>query len=503
MKQLDEPRPGTADATAIFAQHAVALERLAARITRDREDARDLVADAFAALLEVGPTEPGHAVPWLYLAVRHRAYNRIRDRARAKRRLSSLVVDIRVPVGPEPALWHDTRIRALLADAAAHLSERDRIAVSLRHLQEAPYDDVAVALGTTPAQARVVVHRATARLRSHVVSSLSRRHGVPDVSDEVVALLQGGALLPLSRPARVASTVREWWRRAQSTTGRAVVYIGEALAPAAALVAITAGPAVPVVPVPAMSSSPSVAAGAPIASVPTVDRQPAAHPVGSDVPSMRPSAPRLAVDATIGSPLHADDPGTSPGLAQSVDEQRRFALRVLGLTLDLPDPLDAPQGPEVDIRSVEVATIAGADGRAGALRFRLGFAAPPAPNVTAGLSWDFAGSACFARFNWPSGRDVSLACPQYRLLVGDFWFSDVSRVRAEVRVDDTVLEVVLPFGSLEDQGRALLHPGAQLVRIVASASCYVNFLDRSGCENADRAPDYDDGGDGYTYRVEE
>jgi len=321
----------------------------------------------------------------------------------------------------------------------------------------------------------------------------------------VVALLQGSALLPLSRPARMASTVREWWRRAQSSTGRAVVYVGEALAPAAVLVAITAGPAVPVVPVPAVSSSPSVAAEAPIASAPTIDRQPAAHPVGSNVPSsVGHPAPRVAVDATIGSPLHADDPGTSPGLAQSVEEQRRYVLRVLGLTFDLPDPLDAPQGPEVDIRSVEVATIAAAaDGRAAALRWRIRFAAPPPANVAAGLSWGFAGSACYAQFNWPGGRDVSLYCPQYRLLVGDLMFSEVSRLRAEVHFDDTVLEVVLPFTSLDDQGRALLHPGAQLVRIVASASCYVNFLDRSGCENAARAPDYDDGGDGYTYRVEE
>lgn len=504
MNRQDGGRAATDEATAIFAQHARALERLARRITRDREDARDLVADAFAAFLETGPTDPDHAVPWLYLTVRHRAYNRVRDRSRAQRRLPMLAVAGSTASGAEPALGHDRRVRTLLADAAAQLSDRDRIAVSLRHLQEAPYEDVADALGTTPAQARVVVHRATARLRSHVVSSLSRRHGVADISDEVHALLQGAAVLPLTRPARIAGVVREWWRRAQSATGRAAVYIGEVLAPAAALVAITAAPAVPAVPAAAAASSAPIEAVTATAAAPAVLREPAAHVPVPNVPPAAPAGSSVVAGATIGSPVRVSDEGTSPGLAQSVDEQRRSVLRVLGLTVDLPDPLDAPQGPQVDIQSVEIATMAGPDGRAAALRWRLGFAAPPPENVRAGLTWGFAGSPCYASFSWPISHNVSLYCPQHRQLgIIDFiTFSEVSRVRVDVRLDGAALEVVLPFERLDATGRALLHPGAQLVRIVASASCYVNFMERSGCENADRAPDYDRG-DGYTYRIEE
>ncbi|HEX2039402.1 MAG TPA: sigma-70 family RNA polymerase sigma factor [Acidimicrobiales bacterium] len=521
-QQCDEHRLETADASTVFAEHGVALERMAARITGDREDARDLVADAFTALLEAGPSDPGHAVPWLYVTVRHRAYNRVRDRARARRRLPRLATETTTPLDPESALRHDTRVRRLLAGATEHLSERDRVAVVLRHMQQASYDEVATALGTTSAQARVVVHRATARLRRRLVATLSRRHGARDtcvssiaehgvhdgcrgcvaLSDEVIALLQGAAVLPLSRPARVGNAVRTWWRRAQSTTGRAAVYVGEVLGPAAALVAAAAVPALPTVPtVEALRAEPAAVTTAP-------------HPAPSSArpaepPGNGPTAPSAVVDATappppppgtLGAPVLLDDPGTSPGFTQSIDHQRRSFLAVLGLPVDLPDPLDAPRGPDVDIRSLEIATLAGPDGRASGLRWRVAFAAEPPANVGLGLSWGFRDNQCYASFSWPAGDRLAVYCPSYQVAGVSLVHSEVARARLEMRREGTVVEVTLAFASLDAFGQGLLRPGAELVRMTATASCYVNYFDRSGCENGDSAPD---DRNGYSYRIEE
>lgn len=488
------------DTTGIFTRHRAALERLAARITGDAEDARDVVADAFAALLEGGPTDPGHAVPWLYVTVRHRAYNRVRGRARAQRRLRKLAVDTGTTAGPESALRTDSRIRALLTGAAANLSERDRIAVSLRHVQEASYEDVAAALGTTPSQARVVVHRATTRLRGHLLTSFARRHGEgdPRVGDELVALLQTPVVVPLTLRARLTGAAREWWRRTQSATGRAVAYVGEAVAPAVAFVAMAAGPvSAGVVGFP---TTPVVAAAAPAGTTPstkavaapgavTSPSDPAAH-VPADLPVAKPS-----LGATIGSPLQAEDVEPAPPLTPSVHGQRRSLLRTLGLGLDLPDPLDAPQGPQADIRSVEIATLAGEDGRPAALRWRVGFAEAPPANLSVTLAWRYAGSACSS--NWSMRYRATTWCEEPFLL-------DLKQSRAvgefpiELRYDGVVVEATVHFAALDGSTRSLLRPGAELTNVLVGASC--NLLDPSGCENGDRAPD---SGAGWTYKVEE
>src|SRR5687767_2917505 len=146
------------DAAALFTQHAVALERLAARIVGDREEARDVVGDAFTALLANGPSDPHHAIPWLYVTVRHRAYNRVRRQKMVKRRLPALLADTDPAPDPESTVRHDPLVGALVATATANLNERDRIAISMRHVEQASYDEIAAALGTTVMQARVVVH---------------------------------------------------------------------------------------------------------------------------------------------------------------------------------------------------------------------------------------------------------------------------------------------------------------------------------------------------------
>lgn len=505
------------DATTIFTEHSVALERLATRITRDAEEARDVAADAFAALLASGPSDPDHAVPWLYLTVRHRAYNWIRRQVMAERRLPAFATEVDPALAPESAVRTDPHLRALLATATAHLKERDRLAISMRHVEQASYEDIAAVLGTTVTQARVVVHRANARLRRYVVASLSRHHadacvdsrvkagtndrcsGCSSVSEELATLLQVPAVLPLGHSTRARQAVRDWWRRAQATTGRVAMYAGDVIGPGVALVAMTSGSVAPVPTAPAESSVLESAS----AMVPRLGERgvPSADLVPIDLSSAPPAAGHVAARETIGSPLRIDDPGRSARPPDSFHVQPLSLLTVLGLPVDLPDPLDVPSFPEIDIRSFELATLADDRGRPRALRWRIELASPPTPAVSKiSLDWGYEGTECFTTFTWPSAPELRVltACPVVPLVdVGVVKVHAAERSSpVESRVDGPVLEATLPFASLDRTTRTFLYPGARMLRIAVTATC--PNQDPSTCPTFDRAPDKG----GYTYQVE-
>src|SRR5687768_6055831 len=235
------------DATEIFTKHSVALERLASRLTGDREEARDLVADAFTALLAGGPADADHAAPWLYVTVRNRAYNRVRHQATEARRLAVVATEVNTTPDPESALRSDPHVRSLVATAMSNLAERDRIAVSMRHVEQATYEEIAAALGTTVMQARVVVHRANDKLRRQVVASLSgprlKGNGAlvgmsrGRISDELAALLH--VPVAVSAPSRVKEAVQALRHRLQATSGRAVRCAQEMITPGIAALALT------------------------------------------------------------------------------------------------------------------------------------------------------------------------------------------------------------------------------------------------------------------------
>jgi len=71
-----------------------------------------------------------------------------------------------------PAAWPSPEqgllsgeVRAYLTEALAELPERQRVVVVLRDIEGCPYDEVCELLGITPANQRVLLHRARAFLR--------------------------------------------------------------------------------------------------------------------------------------------------------------------------------------------------------------------------------------------------------------------------------------------------------------------------------------------------
>jgi RNA polymerase sigma-70 factor (ECF subfamily) len=129
------------------------------RRCRDEDAAHDLTAETFAQVWLVRARFrdecEGSAAPWLFGIARNVLLVSVRRRAleaRARERLGVLVEP--VSVSPQDA-WLDG------LDDDEDLPE----AVRLRVVDELGYDEIADRLATTPAAARVRVHRGLAALR--------------------------------------------------------------------------------------------------------------------------------------------------------------------------------------------------------------------------------------------------------------------------------------------------------------------------------------------------
>jgi RNA polymerase sigma-70 factor (ECF subfamily) len=131
-------------------------------LTPDRSAAEDVLQDAFARVW-ASPNTPSDQTGfkrWLYRAI----LNLARDRARRQRRWSLLR-----PWVPSPADPLDEVERkaddAELALALRRLSTRERAAIHLRYFEEQSFAEAAETLELSEANARVIVHRALAKLR--------------------------------------------------------------------------------------------------------------------------------------------------------------------------------------------------------------------------------------------------------------------------------------------------------------------------------------------------
>ncbi|WP_179131216.1 RNA polymerase sigma factor [Candidatus Entotheonella palauensis] len=152
------------------------LYAFALRLIGNPHDAEEIVVDAmvraYQALgqYEAGRIEALELRPWLYQITLNVFRNRVRGR-----RLSVVSYDQpegpRVPniagdraAQPEAALER-SELRDTLVLALAKLPERERIAVTLRHVQGVAYGDIAVILEQPVGTVKANVHRGVRRLR--------------------------------------------------------------------------------------------------------------------------------------------------------------------------------------------------------------------------------------------------------------------------------------------------------------------------------------------------
>lgn len=141
--------------------HAVAY-----RLLEHREDAEDLVQDAFMTALErIHTFQPGRPFgPWFFRILTNRGHN-LRA-ARARRATLPLPAEAETSA-PSPADDAErSELRAWLADALAGLPERQRLIIQLFELDGLSGAEIAEALEMPPATVRWNLHQARKKLRT-------------------------------------------------------------------------------------------------------------------------------------------------------------------------------------------------------------------------------------------------------------------------------------------------------------------------------------------------
>ena len=137
--------------------------------TRDQHAAYDLTAETFAQAWQVRrrfrDEAGGSAGPWLFAIAGHVLSASVRRRRieRSACERLGLLLPRESEVAEPTGAWLEG-----LDEALAGLTQGEHEAIRLRVLGELEYDEVARELRTTPAAARVRVHRGLTKLRNRL-----------------------------------------------------------------------------------------------------------------------------------------------------------------------------------------------------------------------------------------------------------------------------------------------------------------------------------------------
>ena len=146
-------------------RHYAELYRYAFALLREERAAEDAVQDAFERAFSALGRYPEERLrnmmlrPWLYRITLNVARNRLRRRRE-------------VPVEEVPAVLGSDESREGVMDvlgALGRLPERQRVAVTLRYLQDLPYAEISGITGWPEGTVKTLVHRGLARLRSMMI----------------------------------------------------------------------------------------------------------------------------------------------------------------------------------------------------------------------------------------------------------------------------------------------------------------------------------------------
>jgi RNA polymerase sigma-70 factor (ECF subfamily) len=164
----------------LYERYAEAIHGYFLRRTGSRVAALDLTAETFAQAWLVRARfrdqAAGSAAPWIYGIARNVLLMSIRRGALERRATERLGLQERLE---RPPSTEDQIPDGRWADGADELLETlpadQREAVRLRVVEDLEYADVAHALGTTPAAARVRAHRGLTALKRHLTLSKEYR----------------------------------------------------------------------------------------------------------------------------------------------------------------------------------------------------------------------------------------------------------------------------------------------------------------------------------------
>jgi RNA polymerase sigma factor (sigma-70 family) len=170
---LDPPdADGTTGDDVFYATYLAPLEtrllRTAWRITRDRDRARDALQDAMARVWSHRERIRRHPNPGalVHRITIHAAIDVLRREGRRRRaEESAFPRSWQGKAAAEPEVDAErAEVRGLVLEAVARLPEKQAAAVTLRVLEEQPYEAIAAALGCAEATARVHALRGRKKL---------------------------------------------------------------------------------------------------------------------------------------------------------------------------------------------------------------------------------------------------------------------------------------------------------------------------------------------------
>jgi RNA polymerase sigma-70 factor (ECF subfamily) len=145
----------------LYEEYADDVYRFALYLCGSAEWAEDLTSETFVRAFTRRDTLRMPTVKAYLLAI---ARNLYRQQLRKEQRLTGLGDHLpsKLP-GPEQSAEQRSELRGVLRGLAS-LPEIDRSALLMRALHDMPYQEIAAALGISPAAARVKVHRARLKL---------------------------------------------------------------------------------------------------------------------------------------------------------------------------------------------------------------------------------------------------------------------------------------------------------------------------------------------------
>ena len=186
-------RAGQAEALGeLYDRHASTALATALRVVGSREEAEDVVHEAFVAVwrkIDRFDAERGALRAWLMTVVRNRAIDRVRAR-RPRIDLDDADERSLLRTGPNPT-WEAALARASASDiqtALADLPDEQRRAVELAYFEGYTYREVADLTGVPPGTANGRLRLALAKLRE----ALQGSSGAPLPAVEAVLSEEGG-----------------------------------------------------------------------------------------------------------------------------------------------------------------------------------------------------------------------------------------------------------------------------------------------------------------------
>ena len=180
---------------ALFERHAAAAKNLARQHSRNDADADDLVAEAFAKVLQILQAGGGPDVAfraYLYTTLRRVAYDRTRAGSKVQLTDDLSAYDPGVPF-VDPAL--EGLERTLVAEAYATLPERWRAVLWHMEVEELSPAEIAPILGLTANGVSALAYRAREGLRqAYLQQHLVMPHatGCAAINDKLGAYARGG-----------------------------------------------------------------------------------------------------------------------------------------------------------------------------------------------------------------------------------------------------------------------------------------------------------------------